>query len=308
MTHYHLTHETAYDYPEPVGSAFGRAIMLPRPGGGQQVLASALTVDPEPARMQSHRDFHGNSTQYFQVTREHTRLVVRAESVVTVARKVPDAARLPHVAWEQAAQAVRGVFGPGSSAGSPQAALAVAESRLASPMVDPTDEVRGYALPSFGPGRSVVDVVADLSRRIHADFRLRTSTQSVQATLPEVLERRAGVPQDLAHLLIGCARSMGLAARYLTGYAVDAADPAHAWASVWLPGGGWLHVDPTLGRWVDERYVVLGWGRDHRDVAPLRGVAYARDGRGAVGVTVAVDAVDAGEAEAIAVGIRTGAL
>lgn len=106
--------------------------------------------------------------------------------------------------------------------------------------------------------------------------------------LPEVLERRTGVCQDFAHLMIGCARSMGLAARSVSGYIetrppagqpkLRGTDASHAWASVWLPGGGWLHVDPTKNQFIDGRYVLLGWGRDYRDVSPLRGIVFTDGG------------------------------
>ncbi|MFV0427223.1 MAG: transglutaminase-like domain-containing protein, partial [Beutenbergiaceae bacterium] len=102
--------------------------------------------------------------------------------------------------------------------------------------------------------------------------------------LPQVLEHRMGVCQDFAHLLIGCVRSMGLSARYISGYIethpppgqpkLRGVDASHAWASVWLPGGGWIHIDPTNDQFIDNRYVVLGWGRDYRDVSPLRGIVF----------------------------------
>jgi transglutaminase-like putative cysteine protease len=104
-----------------------------------------------------------------------------------------------------------------------------------------------------------------------------------------VLERRTGVCQDFAHLLIGCVRSMGLAARYVSGYIetrppagqpkLRGVDASHAWASVWMPGGGWLHIDPTNDQFIDNRYVVLGSGRDYRDVSPLRGIVFT-EGKG----------------------------
>ena len=296
--HYRLTHLTTYSYPEEVTASYGRAVLLPRPGGGQQVHASKLTVTPEPAQMRDHRDFHGNLSSYFHVTEPHTELQVRSSSVVTVTRRRIERPRLPNVPWELAAQAVRTVFSPdvrreGSVAGS----LAIAESRLASPMIDLGEQVRAYASPSFAPGRPVPDVVADLSRRIYTDFEYRSGSTTVRTKLPELLERRAGVCQDFAHLLIGCARSMGLAARYVSGYIetrpapgrpkLRGVDASHAWASVWMPGGGWLHIDPTNDQFIDNRYVVLGTGRDYRDTSPLRGIVFT-DGKGST-LEVGVD-------------------
>lgn len=287
--HYRLTHLTTYTYPEEVTSSYGRAMLLPRPGGGQQVHASRLTVTPEATETREHRDFHGNLSSYFHVTEPHTELQVRSSSVLTVTRRRADKSRLPNLPWEYAAQAVRRVFDPDARGGSTAGALAIAEARLASPMVDVVESIRDYALGSFAPGRTLVDVLEDLCHRIYTDFTYKSGSTTVKTRLPEVLERRTGVCQDFAHLLIGCVRSMGLAGRYISGYIetrpkpgtekLRGVDASHAWASVWLPGGGWLHVDPTNDQFIDNRYVVIGWGRDYRDVSPLRGIVFT-EGKG----------------------------
>lgn len=314
--HYRLTHLTTYRYPESVTSSYGRAVLLPRPGHGQQVHASRLTVTPS-ATISDHRDFHGNTSSYFHVTEPHTELQVRSSSVLTVTRRRPERQRLPAIPWELAAQAVRTALVPEARRdGSDAGALAIAEARMASPMIDLGEPVRGYALESFRPGRPVVDVVEDLCRRIYRDFTYRSGSTTVRTRLPEVLERRTGVCQDFAHLLIGCARSMGLAARYVSGYIetrprpgtekLRGVDASHAWASVWVPGGGWLHVDPTNDQFIDNRYVVLGWGRDYRDVSPLRGIVLT-EGRGST-LEVGVDLwpIEADELEHQSAEVRDG--
>src|SRR5690606_36035552 len=133
--HYRLTHLTTYPYPQEVTSSYGRAVLLPRPGGGQQVHASRLDVTPAAAEVRDHRDYHGNTSTYFHVTEPHTELQVRSSSVLTVTRRRAERSRLPNVPWELAAQAVRTVLAPDArSSGSTAGALAIAESRLASPL------------------------------------------------------------------------------------------------------------------------------------------------------------------------------
>jgi transglutaminase-like putative cysteine protease len=139
-----------------------------------------------------------------------------------------------------------------------------------------------YAAPSFGAQRDVIDALRDLSRRIFTDFIFDPEFSDVATPVSEVLEHRRGVCQDFAHLYIGCARSVGLAARYVSGYLetdpppgrpkLQGADASHAWCSVFLPGFGWIDVDPTNDQLPPRRHITIGWGRDYADIAPLRGV------------------------------------
>ena len=286
VRHYQLTHTTTYTYPQDVTSSYGRAVLLPRAGHGQQVHVAGIAVDPGAAHSNEHMDWAGNRSAYFHVTQPHQRLAVTATSVLTSNRRPVDPSRLPQHTWEHVVQAARSVTTKGDlqSVGAPATIMAIAESRLPSPMIDVTEEVRAYAAPSFAPGRALTDVVLDLCSRIYNDFKFSSGATRVDTRLPEILERRVGVCQHFAHLMIGCARSMGLAARYVSGYIetrppagqpkLRGVDASHAWAAIWLPGGGWLHIDPTNDQFIDSRYVILGWGRDYRDVSPLRGIVF----------------------------------
>ena len=114
----------------------------------------------------------------------------------------------------------------------------------------------------------------------------------------DAFAERHGVCQDFARVAIACLRSVGLAARYESGYlATDpppgterifGADASHAWAAVWLPGDRWLAFDPTNNKLVDERHVTVAWGRDYDDVPPLRGVIYTDASKSEIEVSVDV--------------------
>lgn len=287
--HYRLAHRTRYTYPEVVTSSYGRAVMLPRDGAGQQVHTSALHISPGAGQSGEHRDFHGNRSSYFIVTTDHTELEVLAESVLTVTRKQAHVDRMPMITWAQAAEVTHTLGSPGRGASTSHgvggnSVLAVSEATLPSTMIDVTEEVRQFAAPSFGASRPLSHVIADLCSRIHDELEYASGSTTINTRLPELLAQRKGVCQDFAHLLIACMRSMGLAARYVSGYIetnpppgrpkLRGVDASHAWASVWVPGGGWVHVDPTNDQFIDNRYVVLGWGRDYRDVSPLRGIVF----------------------------------
>jgi transglutaminase-like putative cysteine protease len=129
-----------------------------------------------------------------------------------------------------------------------------------------------------------------------------------------VLEKRRGVCQDFAHLMISCLRSRGLPARYVSGYLrtnatlegrgrLVGADASHAWVSVWSPPYGWMDLDPTNGCFAGTDHVAVAWGRDFGDVSPLRGVILG-GAEHQLSVTVAVEPVDQGDAAAASITAR----
>ncbi|ETB49866.1 hypothetical protein O976_15540, partial [Mycobacterium avium subsp. paratuberculosis 10-8425] len=165
-----------------------------------------------------------------------------------------------------------------------------------------TDEVRDYAAPSFAPGRPLIEVLRDLASRIFTDSTYRSGSTTISTGVAEVLAAREGVCQDFARLAIACLRAHGLAASYVSGYlATDpppgkdrmiGIDATHAWAAVWTPHEPgqfeWLGVDPTNDQMIDERYIVVGRGRDYADVPPLRGIIYTNSQHSVIDVSVDV--------------------
>ena len=148
----------------------------------------------------------------------------------------------------------------------------------------PTPALRAFAEPSFAPGRPLWAGVADLNHRIATTFEFVPGATDITTPLEIVLMDRRGVCQDFAHLMIGALRSLSLPARYISGYLetlpppgetrLVGADATHAWVSVWLPGQGWVDVDPTNDLLVLDHHVTTAWGRDYADVAPSRGVVF----------------------------------
>jgi transglutaminase-like putative cysteine protease len=139
----------------------------------------------------------------------------------------------------------------------------------------------------------------ELTSRIHKDFAFDTSATKVGTSVATVLEDRRGVCQDFAHVTVACLRSVGLASRYVSGYIrtlpppgkekLIGADASHAWASVFVPGWGWLDVDPTNDTVCGEDHITVAWGRDYDDVSPIRGVVL---GGGNHRIKVAVDVME----------------
>lgn len=311
---YDLVHSTHYTYDAPVTSSYGRAVLLPR-GLPEQVRHRVeLVVEPKAAELGEHVDYFGNTSTYFSVTTPHDELVVTARSRVTVDRPDPCAALLPRATWEDVSRAVR----PGGTAEAARrdgadatdgiGLASLREAVLASRHVVPSDAVRHWSAPSFAPGRPLADVLADLAHRVRSEMTYRTGSTTVNTTQIELLEQRTGVCQDFAHLMIAALRMHGVPARYTSGYLetqpppgrekLRGADASHAWVSAWVPGAGWVEIDPTNDCFVDSRYVVLGWGRDYGDVPPLRGVIFTEGAQSTLEVSVDLAPVEDGSGAA----------
>jgi transglutaminase-like putative cysteine protease len=251
--------------------------------------SSRVRIEPEPHDYRERTDFYGNRAAYFAVLEPHTRLTVTAESLVDVTR--PDSLPLPvDQPWETIRDRLRN--DPADDAFDARGFL------LDSPKVVVTPAVAAYAAESFPTGRPLTEALTELTSRIHTDFAYKPGATSVRTTLSELLVGRKGVCQDFAHLAVGCLRSVGLAARYVSGYLetrpppgrprLVGADVSHAWASVFVPDAGWVDLDPTNDRFVSDRYVTTACGRDYGDVSPLKGVIYTESTKNELHVSVDV--------------------
>ncbi len=293
-----VTHETRYRYTPPVRTAQHMAHLAPRDGPGQRVLSHRLEISPRAAPPVENRDAFGNRRTFFSLHAAHDELVVTAQSIVET-RPLPPVAG--DIAWEKVREGLRyrrlAAYDP------------AAEFAFASPHVPRHAAFAAYAEPSFPPRRPLLEAARDLMRRIHADFEYHTEATDVSTPALEALGLRQGVCQDFAHVMLGCLRSLGLPARYVSGYLLTVpppgttrlvgSDASHAWVAVHVPGeaGGWVDLDPTNCRAPGEDYVTVAIGRDYSDVAPLRGVLHG-GARHQLQVAVTVTPVAAGAAPA----------
>jgi len=293
---YEIVHVTEYVYGEPVPLCHNVARLRPRETERQTCLRHELTVAPTPAVLRNRADFFGNAVTSFSVQSSHLSLGVTARSEVEV-QPAPGTAGLFPMAWEEAA----GIL---AAARDPEVRLA-RQYVFESPQVRPEPALAEYARPSFPPGRPLAEAVLDLTARIRAEFQFEKGSTSVGTPAIQVLGSRRGVCQDFAHLEIACLRSLGLAARYVSGYIVTepppgqprqpGADASHAWASAFVPGTGWLDVDPTQGRPAGEGHITVAWARDYDDVAPLKGILLGGQQQS---LRVAVDVIPVPDADA----------
>jgi len=274
MTSYRIVHRTTYNYDSEVTGSYGQFHLRPRDLPWQSCLAHEIAIDPEPADLFRHTDLYGNTKAYFHVVRPHTQLTVTATSVVEVGRAELDPAGLAQ-AWEQARPAVRSE--------DPEAWEAT-DFTFPSPYIEIPAGIEEYARSSFSPGRPIGEAAVDLMHRVYADFTYKFGSTSVSTKVGDLLRNRTGVCQDFSHFMVSGLRSLGLAGRYVSGYLATrpppgkprpiGADASHAWVACWVPGSGWLNLDPTNNRVIDESHATVAWGRDYGDVPPVKGVIF----------------------------------
>ena len=284
-----VIHETRYNYHPAVEIAQHMAYMQPMHHHKQTVLEHELLITPTPAQQRTTADVYGNARCFFSLQTPHEVLSVRSQSLVQT--------QASDIGWED----VRNFFQ--YRAGAPFDAAA--DFVFASPYVPRHPEFEAYARPSFAAGASLLDATVDLTRRIHTDFTYESQSTQVNTPARQALAQRKGVCQDFAHIMIACLRSLGLPARYVSGYLLTepppgevkliGSDASHAWISVYLPDlppeERWVDFDPTNNRWgwhaPGEDYVSVAYGRDFGDVSPLRGVIHGGASHTlTVGVTV----------------------
>ena len=290
---YRIVHTTRYRYEQPVAASYNEAHLLPRSFAGQTVRGASLTIDPPCQDYRDRQDFFGNTASYFSIADPHREMTITAVSDVQLLLARRQLSFGDAVDWQTAA----GWFAASVDAD----ALDAAQFCLDSPLVRCSDALCDYAAASFTPGRLLAEAAAELMARIHHDFVYDPAATDIATPLVEVLQTRRGVCQDFAHLAIGCLRSLGLAARYVSGYLetlpppgqakLQGADASHAWLQVYLPGAGWQDWDPTNNLQPADRHVITAWGRDYSDVAPLKGVIYGGGDTHSIEVEVDVTAL-----------------
>jgi len=284
---YFVTHQTRYLYSEKVSISYNRVHSRPRLLAAQSSENCKLLIQPEPASIDSERDFFGNPIAFFTVQKPHRELEVTVSFDAEVKpRETPG----PGEEWERVASRLQDPR--------QKEAMEASQFRHDSSWVRRSNELAEFARSAFPRSTPVLEGARELCRRIYRDFDFDPTATTVATPLEEVLARGRGVCQDFAHLALGGLRSLGLAARYVSGYILtlpppgqtrlQGADASHAWISVWCPPFGWVDLDPTNDLVVSNQHVTLAMGRDYHDVCPLRGVVL---GGGSQTVEVAVDVI-----------------
>jgi transglutaminase-like putative cysteine protease len=280
MSRIRIVHRTGFGYDEPATASYNEARMLPHSGGEQFVLQAGLDISPG-ATQHSYVDYWGTRVSTFEVLTPHRELSVTATSLVEVR---PVQSRRAELHWDELAVAATST-------------LTLVEASTLSAATEPPAEVIALAAEVAAEGAPVSETALEICRAVGAGMEYMRGVTGVHSTAREAWAERRGVCQDIAHVALGALRSVGIPARYVSGYLHP--DPgaavgdtvigeSHAWVE-WF-AGEWRGYDPTNLAEVGDLHVLVGRGRDYSDVPPLRGV-YAGPGASELFVSVEVTRV-----------------
>jgi transglutaminase-like putative cysteine protease len=284
---YQVTHRTTFTYTQPVAISHHVLRLTPRSHPRQHCLRFNMTIDPAPSVRSESEDYFGNPITHLTIQTPHPQLIFEAKTLLDVMKPPPI-----HVdqspPWDQVIQQVQT---PAGSAG-----LEAQQFMYDSPYITIDDATYDFVRDCFPPGRPLLAGVMDLTSRIFREFTYEGGVTDVSTPVKDVLASRKGVCQDFAHLEIAALRSLGLPARYISGYLLTyppegqkklvGADASHAWLSIWSPDLGWVDFDPTNNLIPSDEHITLAWGRDYGDVSPINGFMV---GGGHHTLTVSVD-------------------
>jgi len=276
-----VVHDTNYHYMQPVHTAQHIGYLQPRNTSTQQCVQHRLVIDPLPHDVSTQIDAYGNHRTHWSLAHMHDHLHVQSVSEVHTHELEM---HICHDTWESVREHFRYRSG---HAGDLNSAFVFASHHAP---IHPS--FANFARGCFEQGSEMVASCVLLMQTLHEHMRYESHSTDIHTPALQALEQGHGVCQDFAHIQIACLRSLGLSARYVSGYLLThppegqekliGSDATHAWVSVYVPSahehasGGWLELDPTNNRWgwgsPGPDYVHVAMGRDFADVSPLRGV------------------------------------
>ncbi len=276
MIRFRVRHMTHYTYVQRVTHCYNLANVVPRNTQRQRCISNRVIVSPNPAVTRRRTDYFGNEAYHFEIQRSHRELVITSESEI----EVREDDRGLNLDLGASYQETLEYLGKNQS----HETLEAREFLLNSPMIECTAALAEYARPSFVADQSLRSCVSDLTSRIFSEFAYDPHFTTIATPMAEVLEHKRGVCQDFAHLQVGCLRSMGIPAKYVSGYIetlpspgekkLVGADATHAWIAYFSPNEGWIEFDPTNDKPAANQHIVTALGRDYLDVTPVKGVIF----------------------------------
>lgn len=257
-----IVHATGFAYAGPVTSSFNEARLTPRNDNRQNVIVDRVETAPA-SRQYRYTDYWGTVVTAFDLHAPHEELEVSGTSVVET-----EAEDLPEIAAETGWDTLQTEF-----------VLDRYDEMLTPTTYVPRNRTLASAAKRIAKGRTPAEAVAAVSQWVHAEMDYVPGTTGVHTTAVEAWKERKGVCQDYAHLTLLMLRSLGIPARYVSGYLHPRSiaeigevveGESHAWIEAWT--GAWWGIDPTNDKTITELHIGVGVGRDYSDVPPLKGI------------------------------------
>lgn len=271
---YKLKHQTYYTYINEVHNYQSILCLQPRNSDKQICSNFKLEIEPKPSKIYSRTDYFGNIQHYFSLHESHKSLKVTVSSEVEVMNNVVQP--LNPITCEEARQKF--------STNLPMK-IEVLQYLLPSQFISWDKEIEDFAKTCLKPEVSLFEGILDLIKKIYTEFQFKSGATNVNTPLKTVLKERKGVCQDFSHLAIASLRSVGIPAKYVSGYIetlppkgkvkLEGSDASHAWISVYVPEMGWCEFDPTNNMIPQQRHIVTAYGRDFADVSPMKGIIFS---------------------------------
>ncbi|MGE5944915.1 MAG: transglutaminase family protein [Flavobacteriales bacterium] len=278
---FQVSHTTSYFYESGVTFCHNLATLKPKDMLGQTVLDYQIVISPTPSEISEKLDFFGNTITRFSIQKYHNEL-----KVTTHIKILRDYSLQPNIDASEEGKSITLQQALIELKSYEEPILDVRQFVLESILIAGiTPDIKAYAEISFKPERPVFEAAYELMQRIYTDFEFNSEFTNVATPIHEVMKEKKGVCQDFAQIAIACVRSVGLPARYISGYIetvpppgkvkLVGADASHAWFSVYIPKFGWIDFDPTNNQIPKNQHITVSWGRDYYDVPPLKGVIYS---------------------------------
>lgn len=294
---YEIYHETKFNYAAMVTFSHNIARLKPKTCSSQILLTHELKIDPTPYEASEFIDYFDNTNNFMLIREPHKSLTVTAISHVEIVEteliRNLEKLRNCKITFAEAKERLSNF----------NSEDVFAKHYLFETDLIPTanEDIRNYALDTFKDDKNLFESLNEFMERIFLDFQFVSGFSNVTTPIDEIFEAKKGVCQDFAQFAIAALKSIGLPARYISGYIqthplegqekLFGADASHAWFSVYIPSFGWADFDPTNNKIPNEEYITLGFGRDYLDVAPLKGVVQS-SGNSLLDVKVNVQRLD----------------
>lgn len=271
---YKLKHQTIYTYAHEVHNYQSILCLQPRNFAKQTCSNFKLEIEPPPSKIYSRTDYFGNIQHYFSLHETHKSLKVTVTSEVEVLHNL--VLPLNPISCKEAALKCKTDH---------EIKMEVLQYQLPSQYISWDDQIIAFAETCLKPELSLFEAILDLIKKIYTEFRFKSGSTNVNTPLKTILKERKGVCQDFSHLAIASLRSVGIPAKYVSGYIetlppkgkpkLEGSDASHAWISVYIPEMGWCEFDPTNNMIPQQRHIVTAYGRDFADVSPMKGIIFS---------------------------------